>query len=217
MNFKNVSLALISLCATSRIALAQGVPNDCLASFSVKDQKLSSNLNWILATGANATMSCAAGELLRERLFIEGASKLSETDLSGTPASAQQKALAAFDDMEKRIQQLPGADAPGTLFSAGAYLFSKYQFASCILTSEAEGGTCWISAAKFLASTSKFFQKLYKNESDSLRKQELLTNLQNLRPAIVSVQPGQADSKSARIRWINTQTQLCRAIQMQCF
>jgi hypothetical protein len=196
--------------------LAEDIPPDCLASFNVKQQKLSANISWILALGTSAPMSCAAGELLRERLFVAGSSMLTEKDLSGGPAIAQQKARAAYDDMEKKIQQLPGEDTAGTLFSALGYLYMKYQLASCILTAEEGGGTCWMAAGKFVAATSKFFQKLYKNETEPLRKQELLTELHDFKPLIANMQLGGADQAGARSRWIRTQTALCRAIQQQC-
>jgi hypothetical protein len=216
MNPKSTAFGLVILIAASEFALADDIPNSCLASFNVKDQQLSANFNWILGANTNASMSCAAAELLREKLFVEGDSMLTEGDLNGSAANAQQDALTAYNEMENKIQQLPGDDTAGTLFAATGYLYSKYQWASCLLTVEAEGGTCWTATASFLAGTSKFFQKIYQNQANSLRKQELLTQLQQLKPTIVSVHPGHSDPGGARSRWIRTQTQLCRAVQQNC-
>jgi hypothetical protein len=197
-------------------ALADDIPGDCLASFNVKDAMVSADLNWILGSNTSGSMSCAAGELLREKLFVEGQTMLTEGDLDSSPADAQQQAMVAYDDMVQKIQQLPGNNTAGSLFAAGSYLYSKYQWASCILTSELDGGTCWMATAKFIATTSTFFSTIYKGQTASLKKQDLLTQLQKLRPAISSVTPGQSDPGGARSRWVQTQTQLCRAIQKQC-
>jgi hypothetical protein len=216
MKLKCTGLALLMTCAVHNFALAEEIPGDCLASFKVKPEKVLVTLDWTLGSGANAAMTCSAGELLREKLFVEGSHMLKQSDLSGTPTDQQKKAAAAYDDMEKKIQALPGEDTPGTLFSALSYLYTKYQLASCILTIEAQGGTCWLAVAKFLGATSKFFQKLSKNESDTLRKQDLLTELKDLKPTISKIQSGKADAAGSRDRWVRTQTQLCRAIQKQC-
>ena len=213
---KSIAFGLILSVTACGFALADDIPNDCLASFNVKNQKLTADVNWILGTGTNASMSCAAAELLREKLFVEGDLMLGDGDLNGSPADAQQNALAAYQDMQNKIQQLPGDDTAGTLFAAGGYLYSKYQWAMCLLTVDAGGGSCWAATAAFLAGTSKFFQKIYQQQTDLLRKQELLTQLQKLKPAIASVSPGQSDPGGARNRWVRTQTQLCRAIQQQC-
>lgn len=212
-----LGLTLMIFIAGGGFALADDIPGDCLASFNVKNKMVSTDLNWILGSNTAASMSCAAGELLREKLFVEGESMLTENDLTGsTPADAKQQAIAAYDDMVQKIQQLPGDNTAGSIFAAGSYLFSKYQWASCILTSELDGGTCWMATAKFVGGISTFFVTVYKNQTASLQKQDLLTQLQKLRPAISSVTPGQSDPGGARSRWVRTQTQLCRAIQQQC-
>lgn len=219
LNLKCVTLGLGAMIfiAGGGFAAADDIPGDCLASFNVKDAKLSASLNWTLGSNATGSMSCAAGELLREKLFVEGEYMLTEDDLTGaTPADANQQAIAAYDDMVRKIQQLPGDNTAGSLFAAGSYLYSKFQWASCILTSELDGGTCWMATAKFIGATSSFFLKIYQNQTASLRKQDLLTQLQQLRPAIGSVTPGQADVGGARSRWVRTQTLMCRAIQQQC-
>lgn len=216
MNIKRTCFTLIILAVSGASALADEIPGDCLASFRVKPEKVLVTIDWKLATGANTAMSCATGELLRERLFVEGSYMLKQSDLSGTPADAQSKALAAYEDLQKKVKDLPGEDTPGTLFSAGSYLYTKYQLAACILTVEEGGGTCWIAVGKFLVATQKFFQKISQNESDKLKKQELLTDLNNLKPVVAALRGGPADPGGARNRWVRTQTQLCRAIQQQC-
>jgi hypothetical protein len=215
---KNVAtaLGLMVLIAGSNFALADDIPGDCLASFNVKDGMVSADLNWTLGSNTSGSMSCAAGELLREKLFVDGESMLTEGDLSGSPSDAQQQAIAAYDDMVQKIQQLPGDDTAGTIFAAGAYLVAKYKWASCILTAELEGGTCWAATASFIGGTTKFFLKISQNQTDSLRKQDLLTQLQKLRPAISSPTPGKSDPGGARSRWVQSQTLMCRAIQQQC-
>ncbi|MGY3614105.1 hypothetical protein ACVJGD_000301 [Bradyrhizobium sp. USDA 10063] len=45
---------------------------ECLASFKVKSEKVLTTIDWKLATGANTATSCSAGDLLRERPFVEG-------------------------------------------------------------------------------------------------------------------------------------------------
>jgi hypothetical protein len=216
MNTKRTIFALTMLAASCGSALADEIPGNCLASFKVKSEKVLVAIEWQLATNTKAAMSCATGELLRERLFVEGNFMLKQGDLSGTPAEAQGKALAAYDSLQKKVKDLPGEDTPGTLFSAGGYLFTKYQLATCILTAEEAGGTCWIAVVKFLAATGKFFQKVSQNESNNLKKQELLTDLNNLKPVIDALHGGPGDPNGARNRWVRTQTQLCRAIQQQC-
>lgn len=213
---KATGAGLVIFIAACGFALADDVPSDCLASFKVKDQKLSADVNWLLATGSNASMSCAAAELLREKLFIDGNSKLSEADLSGSPDDAQQKALAAYDTLQAKIENLSGDDVPGSLFAALGYLIPKYELAECILTVAAEGGTCWKTFASFVLGISGFGYTIYQNQSNSLQKQEVLAALQKLKPPISSLRPGQADLSGARSRWIRTQTQLCRAVQQGC-
>jgi hypothetical protein len=195
---------------------AQGVPFDCMASFKVKNEKITTDISWTLATGRSAALSCSVAEMLREKLFIEGDKVLKDSELTGTPAIAQQRAVNALNDLEGRIKQLPGDDVPGTLFSAGGYLVSKYLLASCLLTVEAGGGACWGAAASFIGATTRFFQKLHSNENNKLAKQELLSEIQKIKPALTSFNAGQADQAGARARWIQTQTNLCRAIQRDC-
>ena len=120
MNIKRTGFALAILAASCASALADEIPGNCLASFRVKPDKVLVAIDWQLATGTNAAMSCAAGELLREKLFVEGSYMLKQSDLSGTPADAQSKALAAYEDLQKKVKDLPGEDTPGTLFSAGS-------------------------------------------------------------------------------------------------
>jgi hypothetical protein len=217
MNLKGTGPALIFFAAACHSALADDIPGDCLASFNVRPENVVVNISWNLPTGASAVMSCGAAELLREQLFVEGSSMLTENDLSGaSPTGTQSQAITAFRDMQNQIQQLPGDDVPGTLFAAGGYSVAKYLLASCILTVEEAGGTCWAAAGSFLAATSRFFVRIFQNQSNTLRKQELLTDLANLQPTITGLQAGQADPNGARSRWVATQTQLCRAIQQQC-
>jgi hypothetical protein len=209
-------LGLFALTAASGIAQADEIPGDCLASFNVKNAALSNNINWTLGSNTTGSMSCAAAELLREKLFVEGEYMLTDGDISGSAAGTNQQAIAAYDDMVQKIQQLPGDNTAGTLFAAGSYLYAKYKWASCILTAEADGGTCWALTASFIGATSGFFQKIYANQTNSLRKQDLLTQLQKLRPAVDSSKAGQTDPGGARTRWVRTQTLMCRAIQQQC-
>jgi hypothetical protein len=216
MKSKGIVFALMVFAASCGAAHADEIPGDCLRSISVREDAIPATIDWILATGANAKMSCGAAELMRQRLFVEGSYLLKESDLSGTPAEAQRKALAAFDDLQKKIRELPGEDVPGTLFSAGGYLVAKYQLAMCILTAAEAGGTCWIAAGTFFYKTGSFFLKLYKNESSKLKKQELLADLNDLRPVIAGLRGGPSDPNGVRNRWVRTQTQLCRAIQQGC-
>src|SRR4051812_24575565 len=116
MKSKGFVLALLFLGLSSASALADDVPPDCLQNFKVKEASVPATIEWILATGASAKMSCGAAELLRERLFVEGMYLLKPSDLNGAPAEAQRKALDAFDALEKKIKDLPGDDVPGTLF-----------------------------------------------------------------------------------------------------
>jgi hypothetical protein len=197
-------------------AYSDEIPADCLASFAVADSQLDTNLDWILATGANATMSCTAAELLREGLFVEGPNMLTEGDLDTTPTEAQQKALAAFKTLQDKAAQMPDPSPLKSLLPAGAYLVTKYQLAMCILTVEAEGGSCWIAAGKHVAGMWKFFGGLYKDQQATINKQQFVNALQNLKPVLSGLQPGQADPGGARDRWVRTQTQLCRAIKQGC-
>ena len=197
-------------------ARAQGVPPDCMASFKVKNEKITIDISWMIAAGKSAALSCSVAEMLREKLFIEGDKVLKESELTGIPATAQQRAVTALNDLEAKIQQLPGDDVPGTLFSAGGYLVSKYMLASCLLTVEAGGGACWGAAAAFIGATARFFQKVYGDENNKLAKQELLSEIKKIKPALTSLNAGQADQAGARARWIQTQTNLCRAIQRDC-
>jgi hypothetical protein len=187
-----------------------------MASFNVKREKVTTDIAWTLATGRSAAMSCGAGELLRQKLFIEGDKVLSEGDLTGSPGQAQQKAISAYGDLEKQIQGLPGEDVNGTLFAAGGYLVSKYLLASCLLTAEAAGGTCWAAAISFVTKTFGFFQKVYQDDKNKLKKQELLSALRSIKPALDAAKPGPVDLAGARFRWVQTQTNLCRAVQRDC-
>lgn len=197
-------------------ASAQDVPPDCMASFNVRGEKVSTDISWLLATGNTAILTCGAAELLREKLFVEGDKVIKSGDLVGQPLAAQQKAITALNDLQKQIQQLPGDDVPGTVFSAGGYLVAKHLLASCLLTAEAAGGTCWLAAAKFLGATYGFFQKISSNQNNALKKQELLSTVERIRPALNSIGSGQADVAGARRRWVETQTNLCRAIKRDC-
>lgn len=216
MSIMRIGSGLAILAASCVSTLADEIPNDCLASFIVKPEKVLVTIDWKLGTGVNTAMTCAAGELLREKMFVEGSYTLKQSDLSGTPAAIQSKALAVYDDLQKKVKDLPGEDTPASVFAAGSYLYTKYQLAACILTVEEAGGTCWMAAAKFFVATGKFFQKISKNESDKLKKQELMTDLNNLKPAIAALTGGPGDPSGARNRWVRTQTQLCRAIQQHC-
>jgi hypothetical protein len=187
-----------------------------MASFNVEPEKVTTDIAWTLATGRSAAMSCGAGELLRQKLFIEGDKVLREGDLTGSPAEPQQKALAAYNDLEKQVQNLPGEDVNGTLFAAGGYLLSKYLIASCLLTAEGAGGTCWAAAISFVTKTFGFFQKVYQDDKNKLKKQEILSTLRDIKPALNAAKPGPADQAGARTRWVQTQTNLCRAIQKEC-
>lgn len=198
------------------LAWAQDIPPDCLASFNVDPDKVTADLGWVLATGQSTVLACASGELLREKLFVEGDATLGESDLGGTPAEAQSKAVEAFDTLHQRIQELPGDDAPGTLFAAFGYLVAKYKLASCILTAEEAGGTCWVQAAAFITGTYKFFHKVSADAGNQLNKQELLQALDKLKPEITHGGGGDPDLAGARLRWVTLQTNLCRAIQQDC-
>ena len=195
---------------------AQNVPGDCMASFRVKQEKVTIGIAWTLGAGRSAALSCGAGELLRERHFVEGDKILSEGDLKGSPQEAKQKAMSAYNDLEEQIQNLPGEDVNGTLFAAGGYLVSKYLLASCLLTAEGVGGTCWAAAASFVAKTFRVFQKVYQDDKNKVKKQELLATLRDVKPALDAVKPGRGDQASARARWVQTQTNLCRAVQRDC-
>lgn len=208
------SLAVVTLLPAS--ARAQGIPPDCMASFKVKSEKLTVDLSWTMATSKSAALSCGAAEILRENLFIEGDKTLKESELTGTPATAQQRAVTALNDLESKVQQLPGDDVPGALFAAGGYLVSKYLLASCLLTVEAAGGTCWGAAATFIGATARFFQRIHTNEKNSIAKQDLISEIKKFKPVLTALKPGQADQAGARARWIQTQTNLCRAIQRDC-
>ncbi|MBB4293299.1 hypothetical protein GGE16_005386 [Rhizobium leguminosarum] len=207
---------LIVLALLPSTSSAQDVPPDCMVSFNVQSEKVSTDISWLFATGSTASLSCGAAELLRERLFVEGDKIVKGSDLVGNPATAQQRAVTALNDLQNQVQQLPGDDVPGTLFSAGGYLVAKYLLVSCLLTVETAGGTCWAAAGKFVAATYGFFQKVYVNQSNTLTKQELLSKIENIRPALNSAGSGQADEAGARIRWVETQTNLCRSIQKDC-
>lgn len=202
--------------ALSGSATAQDVPPDCMASFDIKADKVSIDISWILATGNGSTLSCGAAEFLRERLFIEGDKRLGESELAGSPEAAQTKAIAALSDLETKVQQLPGESVPGVLFTAGGYLVAKYILTSCLLTIEAAGGTCWGAAATFIGATYRFFQKVYTDENNTLAKQDLLSKIQSTKLILNSVNPGEAEKAGARVRWVETQTNLCRAIQRDC-
>ena len=52
--------------------------------------------------------------------------------------------------------------------------------------------------------------------TNKLKKQELLSALRDIKPALNSAKPGPADQAGARARWVQTQTNLCRAIQRDC-
>lgn len=212
--FLAASVAILAVAPAS--ARAQGIPPDCMTSFKVKSEKVTVDLSWTLATGKSTALSCGAAEVLRENLFIEGDKTLKESELTGTPATAQQRAVAALNDLESKVQQLPGEDVPGALFSAGGYLASKYLLASCLLTVEAAGGTCWGAAATFIGATYRFFQKIHTNERNTIAKQDLISEIKKIKPVLTAVKPGQADQAGARTRWIQTQTNLCRAIQRDC-
>ncbi|CAJ0849367.1 hypothetical protein AMST5_00115 [freshwater sediment metagenome] len=213
MRFKIIVFGTILLAAVSTSAHADDIPGDCMVSFKVDATKFSTDINWATATGSSATISCAAGELLRENLFVQGDSRLSEADLKGTASAAQQKAIDAYKDMQAKIEKLPGDDVSGATFKALLYLVAKYQLASCILTVEAEGGTCWSFAAKFLGSSGAFALKVYQNQSNVVSKNDLLNTLKGLKPPTTA---GSTDSANARLRWVRTQTALCRAIQQDC-
>lgn len=187
-----------------------------MASFEVSREKVTTDIAWTLVTGRSAAMSCGAGELLRQRLFIEGDKVLNEGDLTGSPGEAHQKAISAYNDLEKQIQNLPGEDVNGTLFAAGAYLTSKYLLASCLLTAESAGGTCWGAVVTFVAKTFEFFQKVYQDDKNKLKKQELLLTLREIKPALNAAKPGPLDRSGVRSRFVQTQTNLCRAIQRDC-
>ena len=197
-------------------ASAQGIPADCMASFNVKGQNVTVDISWTLAAGKSAALSCGAAEALRTNLFIQGDKTLNEGDFIGTPATAQHRAVTALNDLESNVQHFPGKDVPGALFSAGGYLVSKYLLASCLLTVEAAGGTCWGAAATFIGATYRFFQKIYTDEKNTIAKQDLISEIKKIKLALTAVKPGQADQAGTRARWIQTQTNLCRAIQRDC-
>lgn len=213
---KSLILGVAMTLAVASQAHAQDVPPNCMVSFKVKETKFSVNISWALATGKSAAISCAAGEQLRERLFIAGDRILKDGDLTGTPAAAQQQALAEFERLERRVQQLPEKDVSGNIFAASGYLISKYELASCLLTLESAGGTCWLAVIEFLSGTYGFFQQIYADQNATLQKQEIIESLKRIKPALTAVRPGQADQAGARARFVETQTNLCRAIQKDC-
>lgn len=197
-------------------AYAQDIPPDCMASFAVRSESVTVDISWTLAAGRSAALSCGAAELLREQLFVEGNNVLNESDLVGSPADAKQKAATALNNLESKIKSLPGEDVSGTMFAAGGYVVSKYLLASCILTAESAGGTCWAAAGAFIGATYRFFQKVYTGGNNVIARQELLSEVTKVKSALASVTPGQADQAGARKRWVETQTNLCRAIQRDC-
>ena len=131
MNPKSLALGLMIFMDACGFVLADDIPGDCLASLNVKNQML--NVNWILGTGTNASMSCAAGELLRERLFVQGDSMLTEGDLNGSTADKQQDALTAYEDMENKIQQLPGSTLRGHSSQREGTFFQSFSGLSVFL------------------------------------------------------------------------------------
>jgi hypothetical protein len=213
----HLRLFRIGLCfliaAVGGPAIGDDVPPSCLASFKVNPNKVSVDISWALARGPTAVMSCGAGELLRERLFVEGSDVLKESDLNNSASAAQQSANEAFRKMRMQIQNLPGDNVPGTLFASLLYLTTKYQLASCLLTAENGGGACWAYLARFIGSTSSFATRIYQNLSNSVRKQELMDTLTQLQPTVGA---GSSDTANARSRWVRTQTALCEAVKRDC-
>lgn len=206
----------ISLLLLAPAARAQEIPGDCMASFNVKPNKASTNITWTLATGQSAEISCGAAAVLRENLFIAGDKRLTTADLSTSPEAAHRRALEAYAALEAALAQLPGTEVSGQLFAGQSFVIYKYLLASCLLTLEAGGGTCWLAAIKFAFGTYKFLQVIAENRNAQLNKQQLIARLRELKPNVTNVTLGPADPSGARARWVQMQIGMCRAIQKDC-